>query len=113
MPPKTLPGFRDFYPEQLAERAYIFETWRRVVLSSSLLGVAGYVQREGLVIHLVAQRLFDLSDRLHALATGARDLPDDRNQANFDGALARADAVKRSGNDQRPRLKLQPSRDFH
>ena len=31
MPPKTLPGFRDFYPEQLAERAYIFETWRRVV----------------------------------------------------------------------------------
>ncbi len=31
MPPKPLPGFRDFYPEQLAERAYIFETWRRVV----------------------------------------------------------------------------------
>ncbi|MEO7360154.1 MAG: histidine--tRNA ligase [Gemmatimonadaceae bacterium] len=31
MPPKALPGFRDFYPEQLAERAYIFETWRQVV----------------------------------------------------------------------------------
>jgi len=31
MPPKPLPGFRDFYPEQLAERAYIFDTWRRVV----------------------------------------------------------------------------------
>lgn len=31
MPPKVLPGFRDFYPEQLAERAYIFETWRQVV----------------------------------------------------------------------------------
>ncbi len=31
MPPKALPGFRDFYPEQFAERAYIFETWRRVV----------------------------------------------------------------------------------
>src|SRR4051812_42245971 len=30
MPPKVLPGFRDFYPEQLAERAYIFETWRQV-----------------------------------------------------------------------------------
>ena len=31
MPPKVLPGFRDFYPEQLAERAYIFDTWRQVV----------------------------------------------------------------------------------
>ncbi len=31
MSPKALPGFRDFYPEQLAERAYIFETWRQVV----------------------------------------------------------------------------------
>lgn len=26
----ALPGFRDFYPEDLALRAYIFETWRRV-----------------------------------------------------------------------------------
>ena len=31
MPPKLLPGFRDFYPEQFAERAHIFETWRRIV----------------------------------------------------------------------------------
>ena len=31
MPPKPLPGFRDFYPEQFAERSYVFETWRRVV----------------------------------------------------------------------------------
>src|ERR671934_1916452 len=27
---RALPGFRDFYPVELAERAYIFETWRRV-----------------------------------------------------------------------------------
>ncbi len=31
MIPKPLPGFRDFYPEQFAERAHIFETWRRIV----------------------------------------------------------------------------------
>jgi histidyl-tRNA synthetase len=31
MPPKPLPGFRDFYPEQFAEREHIFTTWRRVV----------------------------------------------------------------------------------
>ena len=28
---KPLPGFRDFYPDQFAERAHIFDTWRRVV----------------------------------------------------------------------------------
>lgn len=30
MPTTALPGFRDFYPEDFALRAYIFETWRRV-----------------------------------------------------------------------------------
>ena len=28
---KPLPGFRDFYPDEFAERAHIFHTWRRVV----------------------------------------------------------------------------------
>lgn len=27
----ALPGFRDFYPEQFAERAYIIDVWRRVL----------------------------------------------------------------------------------
>lgn len=31
MSPKALPGFRDFYPDQLAEREHIFSTWRRIV----------------------------------------------------------------------------------
>ena len=30
MQTKALPGFRDFYPEDLALRTYIFETWRAV-----------------------------------------------------------------------------------
>jgi histidyl-tRNA synthetase len=30
MPPKALPGFRDFYPADLALRAHIFGTWRAV-----------------------------------------------------------------------------------
>jgi histidyl-tRNA synthetase len=30
MPTTALPGFRDFYPEDLALRTHIFETWRRV-----------------------------------------------------------------------------------
>src|SRR3954464_2790592 len=27
----ALPGFRDFYPEQFAERAYIMGVWRRIL----------------------------------------------------------------------------------
>jgi len=30
MPPKALPGFRDFYPAEYAVRAHIVDTWRRI-----------------------------------------------------------------------------------
>lgn len=30
MPTEALPGFRDFYPQEFAERAYVFRTWRAV-----------------------------------------------------------------------------------
>ncbi len=40
----------------------VFETFRRVVLSAGMLAVRGRIQREGEVVHLVAQQLTDLSD---------------------------------------------------
>ena len=48
----------------------VFERYRKAVLRSRLMQVRGTVQREGLVIHLVAQRIDDLSHRLGELATG-------------------------------------------
>ncbi len=42
----------------------LFEEQRRLILSASMLGVEGIVQREGEVIHLVARWLFDLSGLL-------------------------------------------------
>ena len=45
-----------------------FERYRRVVLGSRLMGVQGKVQREGLVIHVVADTLLDLSHYLKHLA---------------------------------------------
>ena len=50
----------------------VFERYRRVVLGSKLLGVRGTVQREGLVIHVVAERLADLTPMLAGL-TAPRD----------------------------------------
>lgn len=46
----------------------LFEKRRRVVLGSSMMAINGRIQREGEVVHLVAQQLFDLSDHLTGLA---------------------------------------------
>ena len=53
----------------------VFEAYRRIVMGSRLLGVAGKVQRDeqkdgspGLVIHVVAERLWDWSDDLDRIA---------------------------------------------
>jgi error-prone DNA polymerase len=53
--------------EKIAERD------RRALLGASLLGVVGRVQREGEVLHVVAARLLDLSERLDGLAARSRD----------------------------------------
>ena len=45
----------------------VFERQRRLILASSMLGVTGRVQREGEVVHVVAQELFDLTDLLHSV----------------------------------------------
>ncbi|AXV16594.1 error-prone DNA polymerase [Neorhizobium sp. SOG26] len=46
----------------------LFEKRRRVVLGASMMAINGRVQREGDVVHLVAQQLFDLSGDLSGLA---------------------------------------------
>ena len=46
----------------------LFEKRRRVVLGSSMMAINGRIQREGEVVHLVAQQLFDLSADLVGLA---------------------------------------------
>jgi error-prone DNA polymerase len=53
--------------ESLAERA------RKTLLGSSLLGVEGTVQKEGEVLHVIAERLVDYSDLLGRLVTRSRD----------------------------------------
>jgi error-prone DNA polymerase len=51
----------------------LYEESRRTILSASMLGVHGRIQREGEVVHLVAYRLFDLSALLAGV--GGRDAP--------------------------------------
>ncbi|MEQ1693109.1 MAG: histidine--tRNA ligase [Gemmatimonas sp.] len=75
MPPKPLPGFRDFYPEQFAERAHIFDTWRRVVRRYAFQEYDGpplepldlYTQKSGEEIVTQLYHFVDKGDRAVAL----------------------------------------------
>ena len=49
----------------------VFEKNRRTVLGASMMGVRGQVQREGEVIHVIAQRLDDLSSMLASVGRRA------------------------------------------
>jgi error-prone DNA polymerase len=60
----------------------VFQKNRRAVLASRLLAVRGELQREGRVIHLVAETFTDLTPHLTALANG---------KAFGDAVLTRAD----------------------
>ncbi|MEQ1931286.1 MAG: error-prone DNA polymerase [Parvularculaceae bacterium] len=63
-----------------------FERYRRIVLSARFLGVCGKLQREGEVIHIVAETLTDLTPALARLSDY---------HGEMDAALARADEVAR------------------
>ena len=111
----------------------VFERYRKLVLTASLLAVEGKVQKEGIVIHLVAERLIDLTPKLASLRTRPRDIIiGDIHKSPFEVSLAHADEVKHGGRDNRPppgtpparagrhprnepiaRGRLFPSRDFH
>lgn len=51
----------------------VFERFRRAILSAGMIAVRGRIQREGEGVHLVAQRLTDLSGELAGV--GKRDQP--------------------------------------
>ncbi|MEI9985339.1 MAG: OB-fold nucleic acid binding domain-containing protein [Aliidongia sp.] len=77
----------------------VFEKFRRTVMTGRLLAVRGLVQKEGLVIHVVAEELIDLSVEL------------DRLDAPLPLTQGRGDEVLHPGHDQRE-LRVK-SRDFH
>ena len=48
---------------------HVFERFRRETMGAALLAVTGKLQREDIVIHVVADRIEDRSSELHAIAT--------------------------------------------
>ncbi|MDE0781384.1 MAG: error-prone DNA polymerase, partial [Alphaproteobacteria bacterium] len=89
-----------------------FKRFRKVILSSRLVLITGKLQREGIVTHLIAEKIIDLSDRLDALEDGSE----------IDPPWARTDEIKYGGTpDPRQPRTLHPrnnhiaikSRNFH
>ncbi|MFI4998285.1 MAG: error-prone DNA polymerase [Reyranellales bacterium] len=72
----------------------VFEKFRRVVMGASMMAVRGRIQREGEVVHLVAQRLTDLSAELASV--GSRD-------QTFPLPHGRGDQVTHAGGGPDPR----------
>ena len=72
----------------------VFEHQRRVILSAGMMAVRGRIQREGEVVHLVAQHLADLSPELASV--GERDIA-------FPLPHGRGDQVRHGGSGPDPR----------
>ncbi len=77
-----------------------FEVYRPIVLGARLVAVTGKLQSESGVIHVVADKLEDLTPMLAALSEDAGDL----------SSLARADEVKRSSVDNREKVDMRHPR---
>ncbi len=92
--------------------AKVYKQFRAVVMGGRLLQVTGNLQREGIVVHLIAQDIQDMSHKLSELGHPMDD--------SIGETLPQADDVPRTKQPTRsafhPRdqaKKLFPSRDFH
>src|SRR5262249_46440904 len=77
----------------------LFEKRRQVVLGASMMAIHGRIQREGDVVHLVAQQAFDLSQDLSGLAD--RDV-------DFKLPTGRGDEFAHGGGRDQPKPAIQP-----
>ncbi len=89
----------------------VYQRFRPAVMGGRLLRVTGYLQREGLVVHLIAQDIRDMSHRLNDLGHPMGDavgvtLP------QADDVPRRAPA-KAARHPREQAKRLFPSRDFH
>jgi error-prone DNA polymerase len=74
-----------------------FEEQRRIILSAAMVGIKGTLQREGEVVHVIVDRLEDMTPLLHSV--GAMDFPHRPNPG---------DGATNGGNDPRERIRHRP-----
>ena len=90
----------------------IYEQFRRIVMGGRLLRVTGYLQREGIVVHLIAQNIEDMSHRLTDLGHPL-DEAIGITQPQADDAPRTSRQPPRAMHPREQAKRLFPSRDFH
>jgi len=90
----------------------VYAQFRRAVMGGRLLRVTGYLQREGIVVHLIAQQIEDISHRLTDLGHPLEEAVGvTRPQA--DDAPRPPRHAPRAQHPREQAKRLFPSRDFH
>ncbi len=89
----------------------VYDRFRRIVMGGRLLRVTGRLEREGIVVHLIAHRIEDLSHRLSDLGHPL-DHVLGQTTAQTDSA-PRPRAPARAMHPREQAKRLFPSRDFH
>ncbi len=80
----------------------VFERQRRLVLSAGMIACHGKVQREGEVVHVVADRLTDLSDMLRSVG-----------RRTFAPRTGRGDEARHGGTPDPRETRFRPPRDIY
>jgi error-prone DNA polymerase len=95
----------------------IFERFRRETLAAKFMWVRGRLQREGGVIHVIADRIVNLNDRLPELSDGGLTLPANYSRADEIVSPRETPGVIQAANkslaDDRVTKAFARSRDFH
>ena len=92
----------------------VYQAFRRAVITGRLLKVHGTLQKEGIVVHLIAERVEDLSHRLSELGHPLDDAVGITNPPADDAPRGRPPkAPPRARHPREQAKKLFPSRDFH
>ena len=90
----------------------VYKQFRRAVMGGRLLRVTGYLQREGVVVHLIAQNIEDLSYKLGDLGHPMNDVVG-ITRPEADDAPRLPKHMPRAHHPREQAKKLFPSRDFH
>ncbi len=90
----------------------VYEQFRRIVMGGRLLCVSGYLQREGIVVHLIAQHIEDMSHKLSDLGHPREDVLGETLPQADDTPRPRK-SPPRAMHPREQAKRLFPSRDFH
>ncbi len=90
----------------------VYETYRRAVIAGRLLRVTGLIQRDGPVLHLIAEQIEDISAQLATLGR-ARLIDPTEGRADETRRAAQGSLRPSARHPREQAKKLFPSRDFH